>query len=186
MALTELLSPQNSTVIFIDHQPQMLFGVGDVDRQALISNTVALARTAKAFKVPTVLTSVGTQSFSGHLWPQLTAVLSENRIFERTSMNSWEDAAFVAEIRRIGRKKLVIAALWTEVCLAFPALMALADGHEVYAVVDASGGTSKLAHDTAVQRMVQAGVRRSPGSRCCSRTSATGRARIPTTPRSTS
>lgn len=155
---TELLTPQNSAVIFIDHQPQMAFGVTSIDRQLLKNNVVALAKTAKAFNVPTVLTAVETESFSGYIWPELLAVFPNLKPIERSSMNSWEDAKFVEAVKKTGRKKLVIAALWTEVCLLFPALQAIAEGYEVYAVVDASGGTSQVAHDTAVQRMVQAGV----------------------------
>lgn len=158
MAVHELLTPQNCTVIFIDHQPQMLFGVGSIDRQTVINNTVGLAKAAKAFDVPVILTSVETKSFSGYIWPQLTQQFPDQAPIERTSMNSWEDAGFRAEVERIGRKKLVIAALWTEVCLCFPALEAIRDGYEVYAVVDASGGTSVTAHETAMQRMIQAGV----------------------------
>jgi nicotinamidase-related amidase len=154
----ELLTPANSTVIFIDHQPQMAFGVTSIDRQTLLNNTVALAKSAKAFNVPVVLTTVETKSFSGAMWPQLLGVFPDKTPIERTSMNSWEDANFRAEIERIGRRKLVIAALWTEVCLAYPALEALRDGYEVYAVTDASGGTSLEAHNWAMQRMTQAGV----------------------------
>jgi nicotinamidase-related amidase len=154
----ELLTPQNSTMIFIDHQPQMAFGVTSIDRQTLLNNTVALAKAAKIFDVPTILTTVETKGFSGHMWPQLLAVFPDKTPIERTSMNSWDDQAFVAEVKRIGRKKLVIAALWTEVCLAFPALDALAAGYEVYAVSDASGGTTTEAHERAMQRMIQAGV----------------------------
>lgn len=158
MSNLELLTPQNCTVIFIDHQPQMLFGVTSIDRQLLINNTVALAKAAKVFNVPTILTSVETKSFSGYIWPQLTEQFPDTAPIERTSMNSWEDPGFKSEVERIGRKKLVIAALWTEVCLTFPALEMVRDGYEVYAVADASGGTSTMAHDIAMQRMIQAGV----------------------------
>lgn len=158
MSIHELLTPQNCTVILIDHQPQMLFGTTSIERQLLINNTVALAKAAKAFKVPTILTSVETKSFSGYIWPQLTEQFPDQAPIERTSMNSWEDAGFKAEVERIGRKKLVIAALWTEVCLTFPAIEAIRDGYEVYAVADASGGTSAVAHDMAMERMIQAGV----------------------------
>lgn len=158
MSVHELLTPQNCTVIFIDHQPQMLFGVASIERQLLINNTVGLAKAAKAFNVPTILTSVETKSFSGYIWPQLTEQFPDQAPIERTTMNSWEDAGFKAEVERIGRKKLVIAALWTEVCLAFPALEAMGEGYEVYAVADASGGTSAMAHDMAMQRMIQAGT----------------------------
>lgn len=158
MTVHSLLTPENSTVIFIDHQPQMTFGVANIDRQSLVNNTVGLAKAAKVFNVPTILTTVETKSFSGFMWPQLLEIFPDQTPIERTSMNSWEDAKFVAEVERIGRKKLVIAALWTEVCLVFPAIQALEAGYEVYFVVDASGGTSQVAHDMAVQRLIQAGA----------------------------
>lgn len=158
MTVHSLLTPENSTVIFIDHQPQMTFGVTNIDRQTLINNTVGLAKAAKVFNVPTILTTVETQSFSGYMWPQLLEIFPNQTPIERTSMNSWEDTNFVAEVERIGRKKLVIAALWTEVCLVFPAIQALEAGYEVYFVVDASGGTSQVAHDMAVQRLIQVGA----------------------------
>lgn len=158
MTIHSLLTPDNCTIIFIDHQPQMSFGVVNIDRQLLINNTVGLAKAAKVFNVPTVLTTVETKSFSGYMWPQLLNIFPDKEPIERTSMNSWEDANFVAEVERIGRKKLVIAALWTEVCLTFPAIQAMEAGYEVYAVADASGGTSQMAHDMAMQRVIQAGV----------------------------
>jgi nicotinamidase-related amidase len=153
-----LLDPTNCTVIFIDHQPQMTFGVANIDRQTLVNNTLGLAKAAKVFNVPVILTTVETQSFSGPMWPQLTELFPGQQPIERTSMNSWEDKKFVAEVERIGRKKLVIAALWTEVCLAFPALQAMGAGYEIYAVEDACGGTSEVAHRCAMQRIVQAGA----------------------------
>lgn len=153
-----LLDPTNCTVIFIDHQPQMTFGVANIDRQTLVNNTIGLAKAAKVFNVPVILTTVETQSFSGPMWPQLTELFPGQKPIERTSMNSWEDKKFVAEVEQIGRKKLVIAALWTEVCLAFPALQAMGAGYEVYAVEDACGGTSEVAHRAAMQRVVQAGA----------------------------
>ncbi len=158
MTVHSLLTPQNCTVVFIDHQPQMLFGVANIDRQTLINNTIGLARATKTFNVPTVLTTVETKSFSGYMWPQLLEIFPDHQPIERTSMNSWEEPKFVAEVERIGRKKLVMAALWTEVCLAFPTVQAIEAGYEVYIVVDASGGTSTVAHDMAVQRMIQAGA----------------------------
>lgn len=154
----ELLTPQNCALVLIDHQPQMTFGVANIDRQLLKNNVIGLAKAARAFKVPTVLTSVETESFSGNIWPELLAVLPDNKIFERTSMNTWDDEGVKAELKKFGRKKLVLAALWTEVCLNFPALEAMADGYEVYFVEDASGGTSVAAHNMSVQRMIQAGA----------------------------
>jgi nicotinamidase-related amidase len=158
MTIHSLLTPENSTVIFIDHQPQMTFGVTNIDRQTLVNNTVGLAKAAKVFNVPTILTTVETKSFSGFMWPQLLEIFPDQTLIERTSMNAWEETKFVAEVERLGRKKLVIAALWTEVCLVFPAIQALEAGYEVYFVVDASGGTSQVAHDMAVQRLIQAGA----------------------------
>ena len=154
----ELLTPANCTLILIDHQPQMTFGVASIDRQLLKNNVVGLAKAASVFQVPTVLTAVETESFSGYLWPEIVDVFPGHKVFERSSMNTWDDAAVKAELKRIGRKKLVIAALWTEVCLTFPALEAMAEGYEVYFVEDASGGTSVAAHEMAVQRMIQAGA----------------------------
>lgn len=158
MSKLQLLDPKNSALIFIDHQPQMAFGVANIDRQQLKNNVVALAKAGKIFNVPTIFTSVETESFSGYIWPELLAIHSEITPIERSSMNSWEDAAFVKAVEATGRKKLVISALWTEVCLTFPALMALEAGYEVYVVTDTSGGTSVDAHERSIDRMVQAGA----------------------------
>jgi nicotinamidase-related amidase len=155
---TDLLNPQNSAIVFIDFQPQMTFGVASIDRQTLFNNVMLLAKAAKIFRVPTILTTVETKSFSGNMWPQLLDIFPNQEPIERSSMNSWEDAKFVAAVAATGRKKLIMAALWTEVCLAFPALEALKAGYEVYGVEDASGGTSLTAHDAAMRRIEQAGV----------------------------
>ncbi|OAI48543.1 hydrolase [Gammaproteobacteria bacterium SCGC AG-212-F23] len=154
----ELLNPNNCTIILIDHQPQMFFGVESANRETIINNVVALAKAAKIFKVPTILTTVAAKTFSGPLIPQLQTVFPDQKPIDRTSMNSWEDKNFVAAVEKTKRKKLVIAALWTEVCLAFPAISAVQAGYEVYAVVDASGATTLEAHNTAIQRMIQVGV----------------------------
>jgi nicotinamidase-related amidase len=158
MSKFQLLDKDNSALIFIDHQPQMSFGVANIDRQLLKNNVVGLAKAGKIFNVPTIFTSVETESFSGYIWPELLAVHPEITPIERTSMNSWEDTAFVKAVEATGRKKLVISALWTEVCLTFPALMALEAGYEVYVVTDTSGGTSVDAHERSIDRMVQAGA----------------------------
>ncbi len=155
---TELLNPQNSAVIFIDHQPQMTFGVANIDRQTLFNNVILLAKAAKIFNVPAILTTVETKSFSGNMWPQLLDIFPGQEPIERSSMNSWEDAKFVEAVTATGRKKLIMAALWTEVCLTFPALEAIKAGYEVYAVDDASGGTSLTAHNAAMRRIEQAGA----------------------------
>jgi nicotinamidase-related amidase len=156
-ATEKLLTPDNCAFVFIDHQPQMAFGVANIDRQLLKSNTVAMAKTARLFNIPTVLTAVETDSFSGYIWPELMNVIRQDPI-ERSSMNSWEDKAFVEAIEATGKKKLVIAALWTEACLIFPTLCALDEGYEVIIVTDASGGTSEEAHNAAVRRMEQHGA----------------------------
>jgi nicotinamidase-related amidase len=155
----EVLTPQNSQLIFIDHQPQMAFGVQSIDRQVLKNNTVALAKAAKVFNIPTIITTVETESFSGYTYPELLDVFPEKTVLERTSMNSWDDQKVRDALAAAGRKKVIVAGLWTEVCNTTFALSAMLEGdYEIYMVADASGGTSKEAHDYAMQRMVQAGV----------------------------
>ena len=155
----ELLTPTNCQIIFIDQQPQMAFGVQSIDRQVLKNNAVALAKAAKVFKIPTTITTVETESFSGHTYPELLAVFPEQPILERTSMNSWDDQKVRDALAKNARKKVVVSGLWTEVCNNSFALCAMLEGgYEIYMVEDASGGTSKDAHDYAMQRMIQAGV----------------------------
>jgi len=154
----DLLTPDNCTVILIDHQPQMAFAVQSIDRQTLVNNVTGLAKAAKVFHVPVVLTSVAAKTFSGDIFPEIQAVFPDLQPIDRTSMNSWDDEKFRAAVERIGRKKLVIAALWTEVCLVMPVINALQAGYEIYAVADASGGTSVEAHNMAIQRCIQAGA----------------------------
>ena len=154
-----LLTPDNCVVALIDHQPQMMFGVAGVDRQSIINNTVALGKAARVFDVPVVLTTVETKSFSGNLWPQIHAVFPEQPAIERSSMNAWDDKNFVAAIKATGRKKIVLAGLWTEVCVTFPSVQAIHDGYEVYVVEDCCGDVSQLAHDNAMKRVIQAGAK---------------------------
>ncbi|HFK5720198.1 TPA: hydrolase [Enterobacter asburiae] len=155
----EVLTPANCQVIFIDHQPQMAFGVQSIDRQVLKNNTVALAKAAKVFNIPTIITTVETESFSGNTYPELLDVFPGQDILERTSMNSWDDQKVRDALQANGKKKVVVAGLWTEVCNNSFALCAMLEGgYEIYMVADASGGTSKEAHDYAMQRMIQAGV----------------------------
>lgn len=155
----EVLTPDNCQLIFIDHQPQMAFGVQSIDRQTLKNNTVGLAKAAKIFNIPTTITTVETESFSGHTYPELLAVFPDAPLLERTSMNSWDDQKVRDALERNGRNKVVVSGLWTEVCNNTFALSAMHDaGYEIYMVADASGGTSKDAHDYAMQRMIQAGV----------------------------
>ena len=154
-----LLTPDNCVVALIDHQPQMMFGVAGVDRESIINHTVALGKAARVFDVPVVLSTVETKSFSGNLWPQIRAVFPEQAAIERSSMNAWDDKNFVAAIKATGRKKLVLAGLWTEVCVAFPSVQAIHDGYEVYVVEDCCGDVSQLAHDNAMKRVIQAGAK---------------------------
>lgn len=155
----EVLTPSNSQMIFIDQQPQMAFGVQSMDRQALKNNVVALAKAAKTFNIPTVITTVETLGFSGHTYPELLDVFPEHPLLERTSMNSWDDQKVRDALKKNGRNKVVVSGLWTEVCNNTFALSAMLEGgYEIYMVADASGGTTKEAHDYSMQRMIQAGV----------------------------
>ncbi|MEU8674499.1 hydrolase [Streptomyces sp. NPDC048560] len=154
----DLLTPDNCAVLFVDHQPQMFFAAGSGDRGAVVNSTVGLAKAAKVFDVPVVLSTVAAESFSGPILPQLAAVFPGHEVIDRTSMNAWEDVSFVEAVKATGRRKLVIAGLWTEVCVVLPTLSALSQGYEVYVVTDASAGVSPQAHEHAVQRMVQGGA----------------------------
>ncbi len=154
-----LLTPDNSVVAIIDLQPQMLFGVANFDRQTIINNNVVLAKAARVFDVPVVLSTVETKSFSGYMWPQIQAVFPNQKPVERTSMNSWDDKNFVAAIERTGRKKIVLSGLWTETCVALPTIQAIHDGYEVYVVEDCCGDINQLSHDNAMKRVVQAGAK---------------------------
>jgi nicotinamidase-related amidase len=154
-----LLTPDNSVVAIIDLQPQMLFGVCDADRQSIINNNQILAKAAGVFGVPVVLSTVETLGFSGYVWPQIVAALPGNKPIERSTMNSWDDENFVAAIQKSGRKKIVLSGLWTETCVALPTVQAIHDGYEVYVVEDCCGDVSKLAHDNAMKRVIQAGAK---------------------------
>jgi nicotinamidase-related amidase len=153
-----LLDPTNCVLLMIDYQPQMAFGVSSIDAQTLVNNATGLAKAAKVFGVPTILTSVAEKSFSGPTFQQIRDVYPDQQFIDRTTMNSWEDARVVEAVKKTGRKKIVMGGLWTEVCIVLPALDALREGFEVYFVADACGGTSVAAHDLAIQRMMQAGA----------------------------
>ncbi len=158
-SILEVLTPENSQIIFIDQQPQMAFGVQSIDRQTLKNNVVGLAKAAKVFNIPNKITTVETESFSGHTFPELLDVFPNQPLLERTSMNSWDDQKVRDSLAQNNRKKIIVSGLWTEVCNLTFALSALHDtDYEIYMVADASGGTSKEAHDYAMQRMIQAGV----------------------------
>ncbi|MDB5988659.1 MAG: hydrolase [Herbaspirillum sp.] len=155
----EVLTPQNCQLIFIDHQPQMAFGVQSMDRQSMKNNVVGLAKAASIFNIPTTITTVESTAFSGYTYPELLDVFPGQKVLERSSMNSWDDQKVRDALAANKRKKVVVAGLWTEVCNNSFALCAMAEGgYEIYMVADASGGTSKEAHDYAMQRMIQAGV----------------------------
>jgi nicotinamidase-related amidase len=154
-----LLTPDNCVITLIDLQPQMLFGVSSYDRQSIINCNVALAKAAKVFEVPVVLSTVETKSFSGNMWPQIQAIFPGEMPIERSSMNSWDDPKFVAAIQKTGRKKIVLSGLWTEICVALPTVQAIHDGYEVYVVEDCCGDVSQLAHDNAMKRVIQAGAK---------------------------
>ncbi|SDR58390.1 Nicotinamidase-related amidase [Rhizobiales bacterium GAS113] len=154
-----LLTPDNCVVTLIDLQPQMLFGVSNFDRQSVINNNLVLAKAAKVFGMPVVLSTVETKSFSGNMWPQILAVFPNQEPIERSSMNSWDDKNFVAAIERSGRKKIVLAGLWTETCVTLPTIQAMHDSYEVYVVEDCCGDVSQLSHDNAMKRVVQAGAK---------------------------
>ena len=155
--LEALLTPDNCVLLLIDHQPFQFAGLRSHDSQTVINNVVGLAKAAKIFGVPTLLTTV-VEEKGGYLLKQLQDVFPEQKPIDRTFINTWEDARVVNWIKKTGRKKIVMAALWTEICLAMPAIHALGEGYEVYVVTDASGGVSVEAHEMAIQRMVQAGA----------------------------
>ena len=153
-----LVTPENSALIVIDYQPSQISAVRSMDPGLLLKNVVSTAKLAKAFGLPIVHSAVNVASGRGKpTLPELAAVLKDNTPIDRTSLNSWEDAHFVAAVRNTGRRKLIFCALWTEICLAFPALDAMREGFEVYPVVDAIGGTSVEAHRAGLERVTQAG-----------------------------
>ena len=153
-----LLTPQNAVIALIDYQPEQYAGVGSVAHDELLAHVTMLGRVATAFDLPVVLSTVYVKHGMSGTNVELREALPGVPEIDRTSMNSWEDPEFRAAVERTGRKKLVIAGLWTEVCVAFPTLDALRAGYEVYFVVDAIGGVSRVAHESAVQRMIQAGA----------------------------
>ncbi len=155
-----LLTPQNAAVLIIDFQPVQVSSIASRDKRQLVSNVTALARIAKLYEMPVVLATVNVTT--GRNQPtihQITQVLTEAKPVDRTSINAWEDEDFVTAVRATGRKKLIMAALWTEVCLVHPALDAMAGGFEVYPVVDACAGTSLEAHNAGLDRLLQAGAK---------------------------
>ena len=152
-----LLTPENAAFLFIDYQPSQLAAVRSMDHDLLLKNAVSTVRTIKAFGVPVVHSTVNVASGQGPTLPELAGLLGEDKPLDRTTTNSWEDVEFVQAVHAAGRRKLIICALWTEICMAFTALDALREGYEVYPVVDAIGGTSPEAHRAGLDRVLQAG-----------------------------
>jgi len=155
--LDSLLRPEDSVLILIDHQPYQLANLNSHDPQAVVNNTAALAKVAKAFKVPTILTSVIAVR-GGLIFPQITDVFPGQEVIDRTFINSWQDPRVVDAVKTTGRKQLIIAGLWTEICVAMPTIQALGEGWDVTVITDASGGTSVEAHEVGIQRMIAAGA----------------------------
>jgi nicotinamidase-related amidase len=155
---SKLLNPNDHALILIDHQSQMAFATKSIDMTELRNNTALIAKAAKGFKVPTIVTTVAEKSFSGPVFPEIRELYPDEKFIDRTTMNTWEDGRVTERVNAIGRGKLVIAGLWTSVCIVGPVLSALDQGFDVYVVTDASGDVSVEAHERAVQRMVQAGA----------------------------
>lgn len=156
--LSALLTPEESVLLLVDHQGFQFANTHSSEPQLIVNNVVGLAKTAKAFGVPTILTTV-LEERGGYIVKGLQDVFPDQKPINRTLINAWQDQKLVDAVEKTGRKKLVIAALWTEVCLAMPALQARGEGYEVFAVADASGGVSAEAHAMGLQRMIQAGIK---------------------------
>jgi nicotinamidase-related amidase len=157
IGLDALLTPENCVLLLIDHQPFQLANVNSHEPTMVINNVTGLAKTAKAYGIPTILTTV-TEERGGVIFKQVQAVFPDQKPINRTFINAWEDRRVVEAVKKTGRKKLVIAALWTEMCLAMPAIHAMGDGYDVYVVTDTSGGVTPEAHDMAIRRLVAAGA----------------------------
>ena len=154
-----LLSPKDHTLILIDFQSQMAFATHSIDAASLRNNAALVAHAAAGFEVSTILTTVAEKSFSGPMFEEITQAFPKHELLDRTSMNTWEDANVIKQVNAVGKSRVVLAGLWTSVCIVGPALSALDQGFEVYVVTDACGDISAEAHERAVERMVQAGAR---------------------------
>jgi nicotinamidase-related amidase len=157
VGLEALLTPDNCAVVMIDHQPFQLANVNSHEPTMVINNAIGLAMTAKAYGIPTILTTVNEER-GGRIFKGIQDIFPDNKTINRTYINAWEDQRVVEAVKETGRRKVVFAALWTEMCLAMPAIQAMGDGYDVYAVTDASGGVSVEAHDMAIRRLVAAGA----------------------------
>jgi len=155
--LASLLRPEDSVLVLIDHQPYQLANLNSHEPQMAVNNAAGLAKAAKAFGVPTILTSVLAER-GGLVFSQLTDVFPDQQVIDRTLINTWEDRKVVDVVKATGRKQLIMAGLWTEVCVAMPAIQALGEGWDVTVITDACGGTSVEAHQVAIQRMIAAGA----------------------------
>jgi nicotinamidase-related amidase len=155
--LNALLRPEDSVLVLIDHQPYQLTNLNSHDPQIAVNNAVGLAKVARVFGVPTILTSVLGER-GGFIFPQITDIFPDQEVIDRTLINTWQDPKVVDVVKATGRKQLIMAGLWTEVCVAMPAIQALGEGWDVTVITDASGGTSVEAHEVAIQRMVAAGA----------------------------
>lgn len=155
----QLLTPQDHTLVLIDHQSQMAFATRSIDVATLRTNVALLAKAAAGFGVSTIVTTVAEKSFSGPLFPEVSVALPDAKPLDRTTMNFWEDAQVIDAVNAAGKGRLVLAGLWTSVCIVGPVLSALDQGFEVYVVADACGDVSDEAHERAMQRMIQAGAR---------------------------
>ena len=158
MSYTEFLSPENCALALIDFQPAMYFGVESHDRLSIMHNAAILAKAAKLFKIPTILSTVAKDSFSGPMNSMITDVFKGQDLIDRTSINAWVDINFRKAVEATGRKKIIVAGLWTEACVLFPSLDMLNVGYEVYIPTDACGDVSLEAHERSVQRLIQAGA----------------------------
>jgi len=153
-----LLTPENAAFLLIDYQPSQIAGVHSMDRDLLLKNAVSTVRTIKTFGIPVVHSTINVATGRGQpTLPDLAGLLADDKPLDRTTTNSWEDIEFVRAVHATGRRKLIICALWTEICMAFTALDALREGYEVYPVIDAIGGTSPEAHRAGLDRVMQAG-----------------------------
>jgi nicotinamidase-related amidase len=157
-AADQLLTPKNAALLIIDYQPVQVSSIASMDKRAMVENAVAVARAAKLFGLPIVLSTVNVKQGGDPTVDKLKAVLPDAEEIDRTTINAWEDVEFVRAVKAAGRKKLIMAALWTEACLTFPTLDALKEGFEVYPIVDAVGGTSLEAHRAGLERVVRAGA----------------------------
>lgn len=157
VGLGALITPDNCALLLIDHQAFQFTGLGSHDPQTILNNTILVAKTAKLFKIPTLLTTV-LEERGGYLVKGVQDVFPEQKPLDRTWINAWQDKKVVDWVKKTGKKKIIIAGLWTEICVAMPAIQALGEGYEVYVIADACGGNNKESHDRAMDRMVQAGV----------------------------